>query len=450
MQLNAMWENRRGESEVKRLEDYRTPFERDYSRIIHSAAFRRLQRKTQVLGLGDGDFYRTRLTHTIEVSQIAYGICCHLQRKNPEGPYVSFVPEPALISSICATHDIGHPPFGHGGEIALNYMMREHGGFEGNAQTLNILVTFEERAHNCGFDLTRRMLLGIIKYPATYGSLLREENHIYIDKYRNYQFKSVKSSDWKAPKCIFDKEISSIEWILSIIPNDEAKEFMRFQDGGNNSKHKSTIYKSFDCSIMEIADDISYGVHDLEDAIHLNMITRDQFEHWLEKSNFDKTSKWSKDYEISNIAENLFKSEGSSRKESVGRIINALISSTHIKKQGIFCDNVVDLKAELSEDAEKYLKFLKLLTMNEVVKKPEVQSLEYRGQIIIMEIFQAFSSDPERFLSGNSLKRLDAAQNEEQKMRVICDHVAGMTDDYATKIYQRFFVPGKISVFQKL
>lgn len=450
MQLDDRWENRRGESEVRRREDYRTPYERDYSRIIHSAAFRRLQRKTQVLGLGDGDFYRTRLTHTIEVSQIAYGICCHLQRKSPSGPYVNFVPAPALISSICATHDIGHPPFGHGGEIALNFMMREHGGFEGNAQTLNILVTFEERADNCGFDLTRRMLLGIIKYPATYRTLLRDENYIYIDKYKNYQFKSVKSSDWKAPKCIFDKEIGSMEWILSIIPNDEAKEFMRFQTDENKNKHKSTIHKSFDCSIMEIADDISYGVHDLEDAIHLNMVTRDQFEHWLEKSNFDKKSRWSEDYEISKIAENLFKSSGSSRKESVGRIINALISSTHIKKKYIFSDNIIDLKAELSEDAEQYLKFLKLLTMNEVVKKPEVQSLEYRGQLIIMEIFQAFSSDPERFLSGNSLKRLESAENEEQKMRVICDHVAGMTDDYATKIYQRFFVPGKISVFQKL
>lgn len=444
------WQNRRSMSQSTRKEDYRTPYERDYSRIIHSAAFRRLQRKTQVLGLGDGDFYRTRLTHTIEVSQIAYGICCHLSRRGPTTPYKGYIPDHALISSICATHDIGHPPFGHGGEIALNYMMREHGGFEGNAQTLNILVSFEEREANCGFDLTRRKLLGIIKYPSLYSKLLRSNNDIYIDNYKGRSFKTVKREDWKAPKCIFDKEQETLDWILSMISSEEKSEFTRSKDSAGGNEHRKTIYKSFDCSIMEIADDISYGVHDLEDAIHLNMINRDDFEKWFRKNEIDINSSWSKSFGMEKVSESLFSGGGFKRKECVGRIINALISSSRIVKQNKFADNVIDLKAVLEEDAERYLDFLKDLTRNEVVRKPEVQSLEYRGQVIIMEIFQAFQSDPDRFFSGNSLRRLEMAQTESQRMRVICDHVAGMTDDYATKIYQRFFVPDTISVFQKL
>lgn len=450
MSPRHQWQNRKSMSKSTRKEDYRTPYERDYSRIIHSAAFRRLQRKTQVLGLGDGDFYRTRLTHTIEVSQIAYGICCHLSRRRPTTQYKDYIPDHALISSICATHDIGHPPFGHGGEIALNYMMREHGGFEGNAQTLNILVSFEEREPNCGFDLTRRMLLGIIKYPSFYTKLLRKNNNIYIEDYKDKNFKLIKRDDWKAPKCIFDKEEDTLNWILSILPKDEMIEFTKSKDEDSVNEHRKTMYKSFDCSIMEIADDISYGVHDLEDAIHLNMINREQFERWLTEKEIHVESAWSKSFGMEKISESLFNNGGSKRKESIGRIINALISSTRIEKQNKFSDNIIDLKATLEEDAERYLDFLKTLTRNEVVRKPEVQSLEYRGQIIIMEIFQAFMSDPRRFLSGNSLIRLNKSDTDSQKMRVICDHIAGMTDDYATKIYQRFFVPDTISVFQKL
>ena len=132
-EFNQQWEARKSNEQKMRRNDHRSAYQRDRARILHSAAFRRLQAKTQVHGAGHHDFYRTRLTHSLEASQIGTGIVAQLKIKQPE--FRDLLPSNSLMESLCLAHDIGHPPFGHGGEVALNYMMREHGGFEGNAQT---------------------------------------------------------------------------------------------------------------------------------------------------------------------------------------------------------------------------------------------------------------------------------------------------------------------------
>ena len=137
--MNELWSQRKLASVAKRQHDHRSPFQRDRARILHSAAFRRLQSKTQVMGSGQSDFYRTRLTHSLEASQIGSGISAQLRNKHADLCAELFPNDDTLIESICLAHDIGHPPFGHGGEVALNYMMREHGGFEGNGQTFRIV-----------------------------------------------------------------------------------------------------------------------------------------------------------------------------------------------------------------------------------------------------------------------------------------------------------------------
>ena len=135
---NETWQARINNEQKLRRNDHRDVYQRDRARVLHSAAFRRLQAKTQVHSTGMNDFYRTRLTHSLEVSQIGTGILEQLKRKQPE--YQGLFPPASLIETLCLAHDIGHPPFGHGGEVALNYMLRNHGGFEGNAQTFRIVT----------------------------------------------------------------------------------------------------------------------------------------------------------------------------------------------------------------------------------------------------------------------------------------------------------------------
>ncbi|WP_410468109.1 HD domain-containing protein [Sphingopyxis sp. OPL5] len=118
--------------ETRKANDARSDGDIDYGRVVHSGSFRRLQGKTQILNLGDSDFYRTRLTHSLEVAQIAGGLVKQLRFNQPEHPAIANLPEHSLIQAVACTHDLGHPPFGHGGEVALNYCMRADGGFEGN------------------------------------------------------------------------------------------------------------------------------------------------------------------------------------------------------------------------------------------------------------------------------------------------------------------------------
>ena len=161
-----------------REKDNRPPFRRDRGRILHSAAFRCLQAKTQIHAIGENDFYRTRLTHSLEVAQIGSSLVAQLKfletfeslsqtlnidKNELQKQLKPLLPSNDLIESLCFAHDIGHPPFGHGGETALNYMMAEQGGFEGNAQTFRILTKLEPYTENAGMNLTRRTLLGVVK-----------------------------------------------------------------------------------------------------------------------------------------------------------------------------------------------------------------------------------------------------------------------------------------------
>src|SRR6185312_13863289 len=155
-----VWADRR-EAWQQRSFDARTPGDVDYARVIHSASFRRLQGKTQILNLGDSDFYRTRLTHSLEVAQIAGSVVLQLAAKYGDKPVYAFLPDRSLIQCAGFGHDLGHPPFGHGGEIALNYCMRDHGGFEGNGHTLRLLAKLENFSPNEGSNLTRRVMLAI-------------------------------------------------------------------------------------------------------------------------------------------------------------------------------------------------------------------------------------------------------------------------------------------------
>lgn len=240
-------------------DDAREAGDIDYARVIHSASFRRLQGKTQILNLGDSDFYRTRLTHSLEVAQIAAGLVKQLTKTHPEHEATSHLPDRSMIQAIGSAHDLGHPPFGHGGEIALNYCMRDAdpdmtGGFEGNGQTLRILSRLEAFSTNAGANLSRRSLLGVLKYPVSYSNAANPDLRPKLQQTPS----TLRIIDDKAstpPKCYLSSENEVVDWILApLSPSDRAALQTVAPCAG---KHAAALHKSLDCSIMDVADDIA-------------------------------------------------------------------------------------------------------------------------------------------------------------------------------------------------
>lgn len=435
---------------VARETDARTPGDIDYGRVVHSASFRRLQGKTQILSLGDSDFYRTRLTHSLEVAQIATGLVRQLAKTLPDHGAIIQLPCQSMILAISSAHDLGHPPFGHGGEVALNYCMRDYGGFEGNGQTLRILTRLETFSKDAGADLTRKSLLGTLKYPAPLPSL---RNPDIVPKLKDGPtvFRTLDVRACKPPKGFMDSEQEVVDWILAPLSVEDRRRFTDIMRA--DGRHTRTIHKSLDCSLMDIADDISYGVHDFEDAIAMGLISPEGLRAAIPEALWDPflDSRRSSTPATSNnrhddVIARLFGDSGSRKK-----VINALV--------GFFCTPVHFIEAEgmaepllrwtvgLPKPQAALLTALKDFVMTEVIRSPGVQHLEFKGQQMVVAVFEALQSDPERLLPTDARAKFDAAKGD---LRVICDHVSGMTDAHLMKTYERLFSPRMGSVFDKL
>jgi len=405
--------------------------QRDRARIIHSSAFRRLQAKTQVLGVGQSDFYRTRLTHTMEVAQIGSGICEKLKQKYANDESISkHIPSFFQIEAICLAHDIGHPPFGHGGEVALNYAMHPHGGFEGNGQTLRIISKLGEYSDDDGLDLTRRTLLGVLKYPVLHGEVASQQ--LTSDS---------PVADFKPPKCIHDDEQDVLNWVLEPFTNEDSDIFRSVKE--QKDKRKSQ-FKAFDTSIMELADDISYGVHDLEDALALNLVTERQWrEDVLKKVLTDSIIAKNADF----YTDKLFSGESKSRKHAISLLIGHFIPQIEVFQQQRFHSPYLDLQARLPDDIEHTLTVLKDFVFKHVIRSASVKAMEYKGQAMIMKLFNALGANPEQLLQPSTLEKYQSAENPN---RVICDYISGMTDNYAVKLYNRLFNPFEGSAIERV
>ncbi|MDT0594320.1 anti-phage deoxyguanosine triphosphatase [Glaciecola petra] len=428
-----IWSQRLGTRNIKRDGDHRNAFQRDKARVLHSASFRRLQAKTQVMGVGVSDFFRTRLTHSLEVAQIGTGIAAQLAIKQASLSQELEI-DPHLIETICLAHDLGHPPFGHGGEIALHYMMHKYGGFEGNGQTFRILTKLEAYSESDGMNLARRSLLGIVKYP-NFTSVL---NNTAIIPDVSQRFSQVKAGSWHPPKSLYDCDRSVFDWIMEPVSVEDKTNFMVFKQ--SDSKHAKTIHKSIDCSIMELADDIAYAIHDLEDAIVMNLVNEAIFE--------DEVSNIIRDLEVEGLSENiqqiqkkLFGQTAYLRKNAIGALVNVFITAISIHRKHVFEHAILDYVAVLPEAAEFALNLFKNFVFKHVIKKPDIQLIEYKGQQIVMSLFEAFSSEPERLLPHNTKLRWESTEEENDKYRVIADYISGMTDEYANRMYANLFLP---------
>lgn len=449
--MEDFWADRR-DGWKNNSDDARDPWETDYGRIIHSSSFRRLQGKTQILNLGDSDFYRTRLTHSLEVGQIAKGLVQQIKKNFGHIPEIlQVLPDPTMAQAIGFTHDLGHPPFGHGGEIALNYCMRDSGGFEGNGQTLRILSRLEKFSANHGSNLTRRSLLGVLKYPVKYSEAKNKGIHpSLINTTSVKQILDVGSS--KPPKCYHDEEEDVVQWITEKFSSADIKLLASTQQV--EGKHSKPLFKSFDCSIMDLADDIAYGVHDLEDMITMRLITRADFEELvspLDCQSFldDRASKYRDEFNNDAykwLVDGLF-GNANSKKRFISRFVGHFITNVEVVKRGKFEHDLLDYKATLPEACGRFLKSLKGLVVEKVIKSPEVQHLEFKGQQLVLAVFEAYANEPKRFLPDYA--KGDYLQNGED-IRTVCDHIAGMTDPYLLKTYDRLFSPRMGSTFDRL
>jgi dGTPase len=437
--MNELWSQRKLASVAKRLNDHRSPFQRDRARILHSAAFRRLQSKTQVMGSGQSDFYRTRLTHSLEAAQIGSGISAQLRNKHAQLSAELFPDDENLIESICLAHDIGHPPFGHGGEVALNYMMRNHGGFEGNGQTFRIVSHLEPFSEFYGMNLSRRTLLGLIKYP----QLLTELTQLPLPV-APQSFRQLKAADWHPAKGLYSDDAEMFDWVLSPLSADDRALFQSIKNTKN--KHNKTIFKSLDCSIMELADDIAYGIHDLEDAIVTGVVSQQDFEQEVITKLKAIDEPWLQDY-CQRLTAKLFNEQHYIQKEAIGGLVNYLITEIYLADLNenstiSFAEPLLRYNAKLPINAAKALQIFKDFVFSFVIKQTSIQQLEYRGQQIVMELFEALANDPARLLPKHTKQRwLYAKTHNLNEHRVIADYVSGMTDDYATHLYQRLFLP---------
>ena len=269
--------------------EFRTPFQIHRDRIIHTSAFRRLQNKTQVFNSGHYDFYRTRLTHSIEVAQIGKSICQYLNQTSDLLSDDFFI-DPDLIEACCLAHDIGHPPFGHTGETELNALMAEHGGFEGNAQTLRLLTRTIFSATGRGMNPSRALMDGVLKYKTLQHELENPNSHfLYPDQ----------------------------ETILNFVLGNCA-----FPEEYAPGKPRNS-FRSLECQIMDWADDTAYSLNDIADGVNAGFLTSDRVERWAEASSLDKQS--------SEVAREIARAIRDQRVEArIGKKVGQLIASVQL------------------------------------------------------------------------------------------------------------------------
>jgi dGTPase len=305
--------------------------------------------------------------------------------------------------------------------------MLAYGGFEGNGQTLRIVAKLEPYTEQHGMDLTRRTLLGLLKYPVLQPAFTAHdssENPLIL-------------ANWKPAKAIFAADSAILDWILAPLESAERQAFQQTEQLATSPWQKS-LHKSLDASIMELADDIAYGVHDLEDAIVLGNISAAQWHAFTAEPFQALPSALQKS--LAQLAEKLFAKAHHLRKDAIGSLVNMLITSVQLTESlpQASCP-LIRFNASLPDAQSSVLNALKQLVFRCVIKQPAIQQSRFRSQNMLLELFDAFASDPERLLPLNTQQRWHSAPEGAARYRVICDYISGMTDDYATRMYHTLF-----------
>ena len=350
----------------------RSPFQRDRDRVIHSSAFRKLKQKTQVFIESESDYYRTRLTHTLEVSQISRSICRILNLNEDLG------------ECIALTHDLGHPPFGHNGENALNIKMENHGGFNHNDQTLRIITFLEKKYPEFnGLNLTWESLEGIVKH--------------------NGKFKN------EIPQTIFEY----------------------------NKKHNLNLYKnpSLEAQVASIADDIAYNNHDIDDAYRAKLIDIDQ----LNEIRYFKEILNNINHKYKNLDDHILISE--LVRSSINNMIEDIVFETknEIKNNKInSIENITEYPSflvKMSNELMNSSNEIKIFLYDNVYNHKNLVKKREESEMKLSKLFDYYD-DNFNILPNDWKNKIDLMSKE----RIVCDYIAGMTDRYATQKYEMLYV----------
>jgi dGTPase len=399
--------------------DYRTPFQIDRDRVLHTPTFRRLQNKTQVFWSGEYDFYRTRLTHSLEVAQIGKSIC-HWLKSRRDGPLAEdFFIDPDLLEAVCLSHDLGHPPFGHAGERTLNHLMRGYGGFEGNAQTLRLLTERIFSAKRRGMDPTRAFLDGVLKYKSPWSGLIAA------------------TGEPPANHFIYDDQRTYLDWAMA------GRDFpLDMPPGATRDR-----LKSIECQVMDWADDTAYSLNDLSDSVRAGFLNIEKIDAWAERSGHPT----GEGTPLGDLTRSI-------RRRSVdpfvGKRIGRYIQSTRLEPAVNFLSDATnryrfDLVIDAGVKEESAL--FKQLAFEVVFLSPQLKQLEHKGSRMLRQLYEALG---QRYVTGGSIDGQDfqllpadtaaeiaAAPDTATRARLVCDFLAGMTDGYAARTYKRLFSP---------
>jgi dGTPase len=365
----------------------RSPFRRDCDRVIHSTAFRRLKHKTQVFVFHEGDHYRTRLTHSLEVAQIARALARQLGLDED------------LTETLALAHDLGHPPFGHAGERALDACLHAHGGFDHNAQTLRVVTSLEHRYPEFdGLNLTWESLEGIVKHN---GPLMARDGSP-VGRYREHGV-PVGIAQFVAA---YDLELSS--------------------------------FASLEAQVAAIADDIAYDAHDIDDGLRAGLFGIEDLKQIpLIAAMTAEIDAHYPDLDESRRGAELVR-------ELISHLIGAVILEAHRGLERIRPSSADDVRRqsealivfpEETRQAEAAIKaFLKI----RMYRHERVMRVMRDAEHLVSDLFARYQSDPAT-LPAEWLSPDNRSEGEAERARRIGNFIAGMTDRFALTEHQRLF-----------
>lgn len=358
----------------------RSPFQRDRDRIIHSTAFRRLKQKTQVFIAHEGDHFRTRLTHSLEVAQIARSVARTLGLDED------------LAETVALAHDLGHPPFGHSGEDELDLLMQPFGGFDHNAQTLRVVTYLEQRYPTFdGLNLSWETLEGVVKHN---GPLVRSDRPLTELPLAIQHYAAVHDLEldtWAGPEA----------------------------------------------QVAALADDIAYNNHDIDDGLRSGLFSIDD----LIDLPFVGEVFWTVRSDYPDIERERW--VGESIRRLIGARIADLVAETRRRAVQYNPQSAADVRAmgaplvQFSDSMRETETVLRRFLFDRMYRHYRVSRMRSQARRVLRELFELFLSEPE--LLPDRWRQRAGVRGTDTCARVICDYIAGMTDAYAIEEHRRLF-----------